>query len=72
MGFNSTFLVTFKSFTTLNELFDGLVKRFYITPPENLSPNELKQWTEQKQVLVRFRYVPRLIRFIIVYYVSAV
>jgi son of sevenless len=60
MGFNSTFLVTFKSFTTLNELFDGLVQRFYIIPPENLNPSELKEWTEQKQVLARFRYVPTL------------
>lgn len=61
MGFNSTFLLTFKSFTTLDELFDGLVKRFYITPPANLSPNELKEWTEQKQVPVRFRYATPLV-----------
>lgn len=55
--FNNTFLVTFKSFTTLDELYDGLVKRFYISPPPNLTPEELKAWTEQKQVVVRFRYV---------------
>ena len=54
-GFNRTFLVTFKSFTTLDELFDGLVKRFYIIPPADLNPNELKEWTEQKQQVVRFR-----------------
>lgn len=57
IGFNSTFLVTFKSFTTLDEVFDSLVKRFYLEPPEGLTPEELKIWVDQKQQFVRFRYV---------------
>ncbi|KAF8583321.1 ras GEF [Ramaria rubella] len=55
--FNNTFLVTFRSFTTLDEMFDSLVKRFYIQPPPNLNPDELKEWTEQKQQVVRFRVI---------------
>ncbi|KIJ54796.1 hypothetical protein M422DRAFT_200705 [Sphaerobolus stellatus SS14] len=55
--FNSTFLLTFKSFTTLDELFEGLVKRFYLPTPEGLSPDELKEWTEKKLQVVRFRVI---------------
>jgi hypothetical protein len=57
--FNSTFLVTLTSFATLNEVLDGLVKRFYILPPPNLTADELKTWTEQKQTVVRLRCVTR-------------
>jgi len=54
-GFNSTFLLTYKSFTTLNELFDGLVKRFYIKAPDGLKAEELQEWSTKKQQVVRFR-----------------
>lgn len=53
--FIKTFLLTFKSFTTLNELFDLLVQRYFIKPPENLSPDQLDEWTKYKQHLVRLR-----------------
>lgn len=54
--FISTFLLTFRSFTTLDEVFDCLVKRFYIEPPAGLEPDQLKEWLEKKQQVVRFRY----------------
>lgn len=50
------FLMTYKSFMTLDELFDHLVERFHIKPPEGLTPFELDQWTKMKQYVVRMRY----------------
>ncbi|CAL1717053.1 unnamed protein product [Somion occarium] len=49
------FLMTYKSFMTLDELFDHLVERFHIKPPEGLTPFELDQWTKMKQYVVRMR-----------------
>ena len=50
-------MITFKSFMTLDELFDLLVQRFWIQPPESLTPAELEDWTKQKQVMIRLRRV---------------
>ncbi|THH31171.1 hypothetical protein EUX98_g3005 [Antrodiella citrinella] len=49
------FLMTFKSFMTLNELFDLLVHRFWVQPPENLSNAEMEEWTKLKQHVIRMR-----------------
>lgn len=49
--------MTYKSFTTLNELFDLLVQRFYIQPPEGLKPVELDEWKKEKQMVIQMRYV---------------
>ncbi|THV03833.1 ras GEF [Dendrothele bispora CBS 962.96] len=51
------FLMTFKSFTTLDELFDHLVARFRIQPPPKLTPDELEEWTNKKKNLVQFRVI---------------
>jgi son of sevenless len=40
---------------TLDELFDLLVERFWIEPPDNLAPEELEDWTRQKQTSIRLR-----------------
>ena len=48
-------MITFKSFMTLDELFELLVQRFWIQAPESLSPQELEEWTKQKQVMIRLR-----------------
>ena len=53
--FIRTFLMTFKSFTTLDELFELLVKRYQIQPPEGLNAKELEEWTKLKQHVVRSR-----------------
>ena len=47
--------MTYKSFTTTNELFDHLVARFWTQPPENLAPAELDEWKRLKQHVVRAR-----------------
>ncbi|KAL2137352.1 hypothetical protein VTI74DRAFT_3292 [Chaetomium olivicolor] len=56
-NFNNTFLLTYRSFTTARELFELLVKRFSIQPPEGLSQAEYEQWKDKKQKPIRFRVV---------------
>jgi son of sevenless len=56
-NFNNTFLLTYRSFTTARELFEMLVKRFGIQPPEGLTQAEYEQWRDGKQKLIRFRVV---------------
>jgi len=56
-NFNNTFLLTYRSFTTARELFELLVKRFGIQPPEGLTQAEFDTWRDGKQKLIRFRVV---------------
>ncbi|KAJ3475281.1 hypothetical protein NLG97_g9514 [Lecanicillium saksenae] len=56
-SFNNTFLLTYKSFTSARELFELLVKRFAIQPPEGLSQADFETWRDRKQKLIRFRVV---------------
>ncbi|GBE84886.1 ras GEF [Sparassis crispa] len=53
--FNQNFLMTFKSFITIDELFDLLVQRFWIQAPPGLAPPELEEWTKLKQHVIRVR-----------------
>ncbi|TDL15510.1 ras GEF [Rickenella mellea] len=55
--FIKTFLMTYKSFTNLNELFDLLVARFNIQAPDGLKPDELEEWKKSKQTIVRVRVI---------------
>ncbi|KAK0464469.1 ras guanine nucleotide exchange factor domain-containing protein [Desarmillaria tabescens] len=54
-AFIKAFMMTFKSFTTVDELFDLLVQRFRIQPPPDLSPKELENWTTHKQRVIQMR-----------------
>lgn len=54
-NFINTFLLTYQSFTTADELFNQLVRRFTIQPPLNLSQAEFEMWVEKKQKLIRVR-----------------
>ena len=49
--------MTYKSFTTLNELFELLVQRYWIQQPDGLKPHEQEEWAKLKQHVVRSRYV---------------
>lgn len=49
--------MTFKSFTTLDELFNILVERFWIQPPDSLNAQELEDWKQNKQNIIRIRSV---------------
>ncbi|KNZ81298.1 Cell division control protein 25 [Termitomyces sp. J132] len=55
--FNQAFLMTFKSFATVNELFDLLVARFRLEPPADLEPEELEDWGKQKKHLIQIRVI---------------
>ncbi|KAG6897764.1 hypothetical protein C0992_011433 [Termitomyces sp. T32_za158] len=55
--FNQAFLMTFRSFTTVNELFNLLVARFRLEPPAELKPEELKDWEKQKKHLIQIRVI---------------
>ncbi|EPE06069.1 cell division control protein [Ophiostoma piceae UAMH 11346] len=56
-SFNNTFLLTYRSFTTARELFELLVRRFAIQPPEGIAGPDFDQWRDRKQKLIRFRVV---------------
>ncbi|KAJ8501924.1 hypothetical protein ONZ51_g290 [Trametes cubensis] len=53
--FIKNFLMTFKSFMTVDELFELLTKRFWVQPPSGLKPNELEEWTRLKQQVIQLR-----------------
>ncbi|CAA7261462.1 unnamed protein product [Cyclocybe aegerita] len=55
--FTRAFLMTYKSFTTLDELFDLLVARFRIQPPDGLTPPELEEWGKLKQHVIQMRVI---------------
>ncbi|KAJ7164624.1 ras guanine nucleotide exchange factor domain-containing protein [Mycena crocata] len=53
--FIKSFLMTFKSFTTVDDLFDLLVQRFWIQPPPKLTPAEREEWGKLKQHVIQIR-----------------
>jgi son of sevenless-like protein len=55
--FNNTFLLTYRSFTSARELFELLVKRFQIQPPEGMAHGDYERWRDLKQKLIRLRVV---------------
>lgn len=54
-NFTTTFLLTYRSFTTASELFELLVRRFNLQPPAGLNRDEYLIWEEHKQKPARFR-----------------
>ncbi|KAI5989018.1 ras GEF [Pisolithus albus] len=58
--FNRAFLMTFRSFTTLDELLKLLIDRFWIQPPPNLDTEDLGHWRKFKQYVVRMRVINTL------------
>ncbi|KAK7203328.1 ras guanine nucleotide exchange factor domain-containing protein [Myxozyma melibiosi] len=54
-SFNSTFLLTYRSFTNSRTLFEMLINRFTIQPPESLTAEQLEEWVERKQKPIRLR-----------------
>ncbi|KAI8349190.1 ras guanine nucleotide exchange factor domain-containing protein [Choanephora cucurbitarum] len=54
-SFIATFLLTYRSFATTEEIVSLLEARYNILPPDMLTPKQLVVWTERKQKLVRLR-----------------
>ncbi|KAH7885130.1 ras GEF [Phlebopus sp. FC_14] len=55
--FSRAFLMTYRSFTTLDELLQLLVDRFWIQPPPKLDAQELGDWRQYKQYIIRMRVI---------------
>jgi len=56
-AFFQAFVLTFRSFTSGDELMDLLLERYNIQPPPGLNAGEVIDWTKQKQTPIRLRYV---------------
>jgi son of sevenless-like protein len=56
-GFNGTFLLTYRSFTSAKELFEMLVKRWSIQPPAGITQDDYQTWVDKKQKPIQFRVV---------------
>ncbi|KAG2010086.1 cell division control protein 25 [Coprinopsis cinerea AmutBmut pab1-1] len=54
-AFAQAFLMTFKTFASIDELVDALIDRFRIAPPPGLMSNELEEWISMKQRVVQIR-----------------
>lgn len=54
-AFNSTFMMTYRSFATAEQFVDLLKKRYTMTPPPGLTPEQLQDWQEHKQTPVKLR-----------------
>ncbi|KZZ95782.1 cell division control protein Cdc25 [Ascosphaera apis ARSEF 7405] len=59
-SFHSTFLLTYRSFTTATVLLEILMHRFTLPPPYGLDDNETQLWTRMKQSPIRIRVVNTL------------
>jgi len=49
--------MTYRSFISLDELFDQLVRRFFIQIPDELSLPEAEDWRQSTQFIIQMRYV---------------
>ncbi|KAE8264041.1 hypothetical protein A4X03_0g1235 [Tilletia caries] len=54
-AFNTTFLMTYRSFTTTREFLDRVIARYRISPPVGLTPPEHEIWVSKKQRPIQMR-----------------
>ena len=54
-GFATAFLMTFHLFGTADQLFQELIARFMMEPPEGLNTDEMRLWVEKKLSPVQIR-----------------
>jgi son of sevenless-like protein len=66
----STFLLTYRSFTTTPQLLEFLSQRFNLEPPSNLKPIQVEEWTEKKLTPIRMRVVIILKTWLETYYMD--
>ena len=57
LKFSKTFLMTYTSFASSDEVFDLLLQRFHLYPPEIIDEDELTLWKEKKQMVVQLRVI---------------
>lgn len=49
-------MLTFRSFTTPNELLDLLIQRYNLEPPSGATEEEITNWSNQVLKVVRLRF----------------
>ncbi|KAI8584512.1 hypothetical protein K450DRAFT_216708 [Umbelopsis ramanniana AG] len=69
-NFNGTFLLTYRSFCTTEDLMSMLEARYTLMPPANLNAEELEIWTEKKQKLIRLRVFNVLKNWLETYFIE--
>ncbi|KAE8387014.1 ras guanine nucleotide exchange factor domain-containing protein [Aspergillus alliaceus] len=57
LSFNEAFLITYPTFVSASDLFEALLQRFYVDPPEQLTQTERQLWIQHKQKAIRLRVV---------------
>ncbi|KIM23625.1 hypothetical protein M408DRAFT_252373 [Serendipita vermifera MAFF 305830] len=50
-------MITFKTFATIDLVFDLLIERYDIQPPKGLTPEQLFEWTRVKKTPIRLRSI---------------
>lgn len=68
--FFQAFLLTFRSFTNGDELFDRLIERYSLPIPEDLDIDQIKEWKVKKQALIRLRVANALRTWLEKHYVE--
>lgn len=54
-SFFKAFMLTFRSFTTGEQLSDRLIDRYHIPCPTGLTEFQIEDWVKQKQTPIRLR-----------------
>ncbi|KAH8553735.1 ras guanine nucleotide exchange factor domain-containing protein [Umbelopsis sp. PMI_123] len=69
-NFNGTFLLTYRSFCTTEDLLSLLEARYTIKPPNDLTEEDLELWMEKKLKLVRLRVFNVLKNWLETYFIE--
>ena len=64
-NFIRTFFCTFRSFSTVSEVFELLVARFHAPAPHGLEEEERKVWVKSKQSLLQVRVISIMTQLIL-------
>ncbi|CAG8638136.1 13751_t:CDS:2, partial [Acaulospora colombiana] len=55
--FEETFIMTFKTFATIDQVVDRLVERYHIQPPALLEPKQLQEWKINQETPIHLRVI---------------
>jgi hypothetical protein len=69
-SFATAFLMTFHLFGSAEQLFNFLVARFTMYPPEGINDDEIPLWTEKKLLPVQMRVCNALKLWIEIYWIE--
>ncbi|KAI8873588.1 ras GEF [Ramicandelaber brevisporus] len=70
-NFNTTVLLTYRTFTTTDVFLDLLISRYTITAPPGLREEEMRIWRDQKMLPIRLRVFNVMRTWLENYYIEA-